>query len=324
MFSQLSSKILLAGLLIPLAAWANDKSPPDAAHSDKDAGLEAQLDDARHRLEEAAHEVAVLSSQLGGPLVERFSTFDGAFGRAIIGVQLDPSSGKDGARVVSVSPGGPAAEAGIRAGDVIVAVNGTTVTGDDATRQVVKVIHDIKPDSKVSVRVKRDGKTQDFTVVARPGPGIMAFGDDLPTLPEMTQIAPARPFFMIQGPLSNMELATLTPQLGKYFGTDKGVLVVRAPPDSALKLEDGDVILAIDGREPTSGSHATRILGSYQPGEKISLKIVRQRKTIDLETTVPEGMPGHNRGFVVPGAGHDLPPPMPGKVIIRHHEDQTI
>ena len=115
MFSQLSSKILLAGLLIPLAAWANDKSPPDAAHSDKDAGLEAQLDDARHRLEEAAHEVAVLSSQLGGPLVERFSTFDGAFGRAIIGVQLDPSSGKDGARVVSVSPGGPAAEAGIRA-----------------------------------------------------------------------------------------------------------------------------------------------------------------------------------------------------------------
>ena len=32
-----------------------------------------------------------------------------------------------------------------------------------------------------------------------------------------------------------------------------------------------EVILAIDGREPTSGSHATRILSSYQPGEKISL-----------------------------------------------------
>jgi S1-C subfamily serine protease len=275
-------------------------------------------------LEEAAHEVAVLSSQLGGPLVERFATFDGGFGRAIIGVQLDPSSGKDGARVVSVSPGGPAADAGIRAGDVIVAVNGTTVTGDDATRQVVKVIRDIKPESKVNVRVKRDGKTQDVTVVARPGPGIMSFGDGLPQMPEMLQVAPAKPFFMIQGPLSNMELVTLTPQLGKYFGTDKGVLVVRAPPDSALKLEDGDVILAIDGREPSSGSHATRILGSYQPGEKLSLKIVRQRKTIDLETTVPEDMPGHNRAFFTPGAGRDLPPPMPGKVIIRHHEDPTI
>ena len=320
MFSKLSSKILLAGLLIPLGAWANDKSPADSSHSDKDAGLEAQLDDARHRLEEAAHEVAVLSSQLGGPLMERFSTFDGGFGRAIIGVQLDPSSGKDGARVVSVSPGGPAAEAGIRPGDVIVAVNGTTVTGEDATRQVVKVSHDIKPESKVSVRVQRDAMTQDFTVVARPGPGFMAFGEALPQLPQMTQIAPARPFFMIQGPLSSMELVTLTPQLGKYFGTEKGVLVVRAPPDGALKLEDGDVILAIDGREPTSGSHATRILGSYQPGEKLSLKIVRQRKTMDVETTVPE----ERRNFLIPGREHDLPRPGPGKVIIRHHEDSTI
>ena len=91
---------------------------------------------------------------------------------------------------------------------------------------------------------------------------------------------------MVDGPLSNMELATLTPRLGKYFGTEKGVLVIRAPGDGQLKLEDGDVILAIDGREPTSGSHATRILSSYQPGEKINLKIVRERKTVELQATI--------------------------------------
>ena len=99
---------------------------------------------------------------------------------------------------------------------------------------------------------------------------------------------------MVHGALGDMELATLTPQLGRYFGTDKGVLVVRAPKD--FKLEDGDVILAIDGREPTSGSHATRILGSYQPGEKIAIKVMRQQKTVDVETTLPErgrvGRPG--------------------------------
>jgi len=321
LFSKLSSKIVLASLLVPAGAFATDATPPDSAQKDKDASLEAQLDAARHRLDEAARQVAELSSQLGGPFFERFSPLDSLYGRAIIGVQLDPTSGKDGARVVSVSPGGPAAEAGVRPGDVIVAVNGTAVTGEDATRQVVKVIHDAKPDSKINVRVKRDGKNQDFTVVARPGPGIMAFGGDAlpPPLPQMPQIGRARPFFMIQGPLSNMELVTLTPQLGKYFGTEKGVLVVRAPPDGALKLEDGDVILAIDGREPTSGSHATRILGSYQPGEKLSLKIVRQRKTMDLETTVPEGA-------FLPGGARDLPPPMPGKVIIRHRErgDDTV
>jgi S1-C subfamily serine protease len=86
--------------------------------------------------------------------------------------------------------------------------------------------------------------------------------------------------------LGEMELVSLTPQLGRYFGTDKGVLVVRAPKD--FKLEDGDVILAIDGREPTSGSHATRILGSYQPGEKIAIKLMRQQKTVNVETTLPE------------------------------------
>ena len=94
--------------------------------------------------------------------------------------------------------------------------------------------------------------------------------------------------FMLHRPLMDLELVTLTPGLGSYFGTDKGVLVVRAPADGALKLQDGDVILAIDGRQPTSGSHATRILGSYQPGEKISLRVLRQHKTLELETTLPE------------------------------------
>jgi S1-C subfamily serine protease len=254
-------------------------------HSDRDADLEAQLKSAQKRLEESAREVAELSNQLGSPVVQKFPTFNVAFGRAIIGVQLDPSSGKDGVRVLEVSPGGPAAEAGIHPGDVIVAVNGTAVTGEEASRQVVKIIRDVKPDSKLNMRVLRDGKPRDFIITVRPGPGFMAFEGGFPDFPALP---PLNPFFMAQGPLSNMELATLTPQLGTYFGTEKGVLVVRSPPDGVFKLQDGDVILAIDGRQPTSGSHATRILGSYQPGEKITLRIVRQHKTLDLETTVPE------------------------------------
>lgn len=336
----MNAKIFVALLLTPLGAFAQSPAPaapavpaapaapmPPASpaapgfNDREDPALEAQLDAAREKLEAAVSEVAALSSQLGGPVVERFSTFIGPSGRGIIGVQLD-SSNKDGARVSGVSPGGPAAEAGIRTGDVIVAINGKDVKGEGATRQVVKILRDVKPDSKVNVRVVRDGKTQDFAVTVRQGPGFMAFDgagmpEDFPPMPPMNR------FFMARGPMSNMELATLTPQLGKYFGTDKGVLVVRAPADGALKLEDGDVILAIDGREPTSGSHATRILGSYQPGEKVSLKIVRQRKTMDLQTTVPERAPGPHKAFMFREGGHELPRPpgpgMPGKVIIKRH-----
>jgi S1-C subfamily serine protease len=54
-----------------------------------------------------------------------------------------------------------------------------------------------------------------------------------------------------------------------------------------MQLEDGDVILAIDGRQPLNGSHATRILASYQPGEKLSLHIMREHKTLDVQATVP-------------------------------------
>jgi S1-C subfamily serine protease len=297
----------------PMTANETDQSP-----SSRNTDLEARLESARQRLEESAREVAELSNQLGSPLVQKFSTFHGAFGRAIIGVQLDPSSGKGGVRVIAVSPGGPAAEAGIHSGDVIVAVNETAVTSEDASRQVVKIIRDVKPDSNLKVRVLRDGKPRDFTVTARPGPGFMAFEDGFPDLPGMPAL---NPFFMVQGPLANMELATLTPRLGTYFGTEKGVLVVRAPPDGVLKLEDGDVILAIDGRQPTSGSHATRILGSYQPGEKISLRIVREHKTVDLETTVPAELAGPRKSILFRG-GYETAP-IPGKVVIKHSEDET-
>ena len=309
--------LILAILLVPAAVWAAD--PPPAGGKGREADLEAQLDAARDRLQEAAQQVAELTNQLNRPFFQKFSTFNGPFGRAIIGVQLDPSGGSDGAHVLEVSPGGPAAEAGIRAGDVIVAVNGTEVKGEDATRQVVKIIRTAKPDSKLIVRVLRDGKTQELTLTPRPGPGLMAFGEGLPDIPQMPEMPP---FFMIQGPLSNMELATLTPQLGKYFGTDKGVLVVRAPPDGALKLEDGDVILAVDGREPKSGSHATRILGSYQPGEKVTLRIMRQRKTLDLETTVPEASPRHRKDIMFRRGGPEGAP-APGKVVIMQRDDES-
>jgi predicted metalloprotease with PDZ domain len=262
--------------------------PPNeagATYGVPDVDVEAQLDAARKQLENAARQVAELSAQANGPFIQHFSRIDGPLGRVIIGVQLDPASGPEGARVLEVSPGGPAAEAGVQAGDVIVAVNGKDVTGAEASHRVVKIIRDVTPDSKLTVRVLRAGAPRSFTITPRQGPDVLALAGALPDLPALPAL---RRSFMVEGPLANMELATLTPRLGKYFGTETGVLVVRAPSDGVLKLEDGDVILAIDGREPSSGSHATRILASYQPGEKITLKVVRERKTLELQTTVPE------------------------------------
>lgn len=267
--------------------------PPSGAYSGGDSDLEPELRAARKRLEEAAREVARLSSQMTGTLIDQLQPYlDGR--RAVIGAQLDPVPTAGGVRVQGVSPGGPAAQAGIRAGDVIVAMNGTELKGNDPARQLMRIMHDIEPDSRVSVRVLREGRTREFTLIARAGPMAVVTAHG----PANMDFGPVqiRGGFMLHGALRDMELATLTPRLGSYFGSDKGVLVVRAPADGALKLEEGDVILAIDGREPASGSHATRILGSYQPGEKITLRILRQHKTLELQATVPAAGPGHLPG----------------------------
>lgn len=95
----------------------------------------------------------------------------------------------------------------------------------------------------------------------------------------------------MQGPLSGhvgtMQLTTLTPQLGRYFGTDRGVLVVHAPTHGILTLQDGDVILSIGGRTPASPSQAIRILTSYDPGEKLRLVILREHHRMDITATLP-------------------------------------
>jgi membrane-associated protease RseP (regulator of RpoE activity) len=297
-------------MLAPVTVGAATNKSPDAvyfstenvsAKSDVDTkDLDAKLADARARLEQAAHDVAELSSDMGRPLMDKLMIFNGEGPPpAVIGVQLDAESGKDGARIQEVSPGGPADEAGVRVGDVITAINGTEVKGEGTARQVLHLMHKVTPESKVHLRVAREGKPRDFVVTARRG---MTFlGMQEPAIPPLPPMPPdfsggGRTFgpVFIRGPLGEMELATLTPQLGRYFGTDKGVLVVRAPKD--FKLEDGDVILAIDGREPTSGSHATRILGSYQPGEKIAIKVMRQQKTVNVETTLPERGPSMGPG----------------------------
>ena len=82
---------------------------------------------------------------------------------------------------------------------------------------------------------------------------------------------------------------SLTPELGEYFGTEEGLLVIRKPRDASLKLQEGDVILAIGGRSPTSPEHAMRILRSYEPGEQLDMQIIRKGRRETLAVALPTG-----------------------------------
>jgi S1-C subfamily serine protease len=292
------SPLLLAGLLVGANALAADNPPGTTTitTTTPSADLDAQLLAARQKLEAAARDVARLSSQLGQTAMAKVQTLRA---RAVLGlvVLTDPSPKEQGAVIMRVSPAGPAAEAGLLGGDIIVGLNGAPISGPNAPREVVELMANVKPDTKVTVKVLRDGKPKEFQVTPRANVAYFFPGFDGPGPVWRTQ-GPQDPqpqvfaFANISGDgaiFEGMELAELSPALGQYFGTSKGVLVVRVPHEGDfLKLQDGDVILSIDGRVPENGSHATRILRSYQPGEKIQLKIMRQKKSLDLEGTLPD------------------------------------
>jgi S1-C subfamily serine protease len=277
---------MMAVLVLTLGA------APAGAQANDESDLEQRLEDAQRRLEEAAREIAELSSEAGGAAMHRAFEFRMPPGRrAMLGVNLGGTEADGaGVRVNGVSPGGPAAEAGVRTGDVIVAIQATPVT---TGRELVKVMEGIEPGEKVALELKRDGKPVKVAVEARPLDHVVLLrkgvpaAEGLPPMPPMAGIAMAGGPHWLLEEWGDAEFASLTPGLGRYFGADKGVLVIRAPEDASLGLQDGDVIVTIGGREPENGRHAMRILRSYQPGEAVELKILRDRRAQTLNSKVP-------------------------------------
>lgn len=97
---------------------------------------------------------------------------------------------------------------------------------------------------------------------------------------------PSSVFMMLGTPLEHLELAPLNPELGRYFGADRGVLVIRSPEASELGLQGGDVILRVDGRSTASPAHLLRMLRSYAPAETVSFQVLRMKKQITVKGTI--------------------------------------
>lgn len=87
-----------------------------------------------------------------------------------------------------------------------------------------------------------------------------------------------------------LELAPVNDQLGKYFKTKAGVLVINVDDDNPLQLKPGDVILKIGSRDTTRPEQVMRILGSYAEGETMQLEIKRQGKNRTLAITLTEDL----------------------------------
>ena len=247
-----------------------------------------------------------------GPLgVFSFSDSRGRIG-VIVKTQVDAADDKLGARIEAVTPGGPAEKAGLKAGDIITRFNGTALggqRGEDTNDEVsgpgmklIELARALEPGDTVQVEYRRGSDTRKAAIVAEdlgwassprmemPEMGSMVEG----MMPKM-QMAPGEFQFAFGSPWGGIELVKLNPDLGDYFGTREGVLVVSAPEDSTLALKGGDVIIAIGGRKPTSPMQAMRILRSYDTGETVTLDVLRKQKRVTVTWKVPENEERHFR-----------------------------
>jgi hypothetical protein len=262
--------------------------------------LASELSKAKSQLAVSAAEIARLSAELSGPAMRSVQS-QLLFLRqgSVLGINIEDA--ELGVRVDGVSPNGPAAAAGVAVGDTIVAINGFELGRGAANRidspsaAFLGQLADVEPGADVELRILRAGNSRDVTITSVAAVPPFRFATVAPGSPRVT-IAPNWPngpnapesiFLMSRGPWSDVELVSLTPGLGEYFGTDAGLLVVRAGRMGDLGLRDGDVILELGGREPQSPEHAMRILASFEPGESLETSIMRQRRRDTVTITVP-------------------------------------
>ncbi|HEX7685857.1 MAG TPA: DegQ family serine endoprotease [Trinickia sp.] len=166
-----------------------------------------------------------------------------------------------GALVSSVDPGGPAAKAGLQAGDVILAVNGTAV--NDST-DLPSQIASMKPGSKATLDVWRDKGKKQVTVT------LGALSD--------TKVADNGAQASEQGRLG-VAVRALTPQERSGTSLSHGLLVQQSSgPAASAGIQPGDVILAVNGRPVTSVQQFREVIA--KAGNSVALLIQRDNAQI--------------------------------------------
>lgn len=211
------------------------------------------------------------------------------------GLGLDAAMG---VVVEEVVAGGPAEEAGIQAGDVIVEFLGVKVI---SARQFRRLVGETPPGRQVSVALLRGGSRQavETTLAARE----KAFhwkgdGPEIAVLPHFEgKIEPLDPetfsFHSFVHPGSKVKLGVsgvdLTPQMAEHLGVDsgEGVLVMEVVTDSAAEkagVKAGDVITKVDGNSVSTLSELRQALH----GGRITLEVIREGHSETLTAELAE------------------------------------
>jgi len=86
---------------------------------------------------------------------------------------------------------------------------------------------------------------------------------------------------------NGLNLASVDKDLGRYFGTDSGVLILSIPDDMG-DLRPGDVLKKVDGKPVATPREAMAAAHAHGPGAEVPIQYLRDRKLFDTRLTLPE------------------------------------
>jgi len=195
-------------------------------------------------------------------------------------------SGTKGALVQNVLAGKPADQAGVKAGDIVVSVDGRLV---DGSGPLTRAVSGVRPGAKVKLEVLRNGKKKDLTITVakRPDEEALASGkgdDEAPPGAEKPS-----------NEKLGIRVAPLSPELARELQVqgDQGVVIVGLTEDGPAEkagLRRGDLVLEIkDGEATTAVARVEDLAGAVaksRPGEIVVLRVRRGGQAVFVPVKV--------------------------------------
>lgn len=203
-------------------------------------------------------------------------------------LELDEST--EGVLVNGVVEDSPAEKAGIEKGDVIISFDGKKT---NSIESLTRLVRKTTPGTEVEIKAIRDGEEKDLEVTIGESSSTSLYNLNPEKLKiEKKMIEPFKWNFQ-SGLKLGVAIQDLTEQLGDYFGVRRGegVLITEVEKESPAEkagLKAGDVIVQVDNEKVSGSDDVRQIISEKEKGDKVSLKIIRDKRPKDFSVTLAE------------------------------------
>lgn len=221
---------------------------------------------------------------------------NGSIQHGYLGVEIQPLTqdmadalglkNTNGALVAKVVDGSPAAQAGVKQGDIVVSFNGNDV---NSPHDLARMASDTNPGTQVQITVLRQGQTKQLTMTV--GNGENQNQNQNAGGQNQNQQSPS-----MQGldvPSIGLGLSNLTPDLRNQFNLNQGTngaVVESVNPDktaAASGIQEGDVILSVNQSSVSSAQQVKQAISEAEQKGRKSVLLLIERNGKQIFVAVP-------------------------------------